>query len=86
MEQLMKKGLDGTRLKTVALVLMVLDHIHYFFEFTGWVPTWFSMLGRSVRRCFCSARWRALRTPMTGSATFSASGQSERRWRHWNFS
>ena len=45
MEQLMKKGLDGTRLKTVALVLMVLDHIHYFFEFTGWVPTWFSMLG-----------------------------------------
>lgn len=46
MEQLMKKGLDGTRLKTVALVLMVLDHIHYFFEFTGWVHTWFSMLGR----------------------------------------
>ena len=46
MEQLMKKGLDGTRLKTVALVLMVLDHIHYFFEFTGWVPTWFNMLGR----------------------------------------
>lgn len=46
MEQLMKKGLDGTRLKTVALVLMVLDHIHYFFEFTGWVPIWFSMLGR----------------------------------------
>ena len=46
MEQLMKKGLDGTRLKTVALVLMVLDHIHYFFEFTGGVPTWFSMLGR----------------------------------------
>ena len=28
MEQLMKKGLDGTQLKTVALVLMVLDHIH----------------------------------------------------------
>ena len=46
MEQLMKKGLDGTQLKTVALVLMVLDHIHYFFEFTGWVPTWFNMLGR----------------------------------------
>ena len=43
MEQLMKKGLDVTQLKTVALVLMVLDHIHYFFEFTGWVPTWFSI-------------------------------------------
>lgn len=46
MDKLTKKGLDGTRLKTVALVLMVLDHIHYFFEFTGWVPIWFSMLGR----------------------------------------
>ena len=46
MEQLMKKGLDGTQLKTIALVLMVLDHIHYFFEFTGCIPTVFSMLGR----------------------------------------
>ena len=46
MDKLTKKGLDGTQLKTIALVLMVLDHIHYFFEFTGWVPTWFSMLGR----------------------------------------
>ena len=46
MDKLTKKGLDGTQLKTIALVLMVLDHIHYFFEFTDWVPTWFSMLGR----------------------------------------
>ena len=46
MDKLTKKGLDGTQLKTIALVLMVLDHIHYFFEFTGWVPTLFSMLGR----------------------------------------
>ena len=46
MEQLMKKGLDGTRLKTVALVLMVLDHIHYFFEFTGVIPEAFSMVAR----------------------------------------
>ena len=46
MDKLTKKGLDGTQLKTIALVLMVLDHIHYFFEFTGWVPTVFSMLGR----------------------------------------
>ena len=34
MDKLTKKGLDGTQLKTIALVLMVLDHIHYFFEFT----------------------------------------------------
>ena len=38
MDKLTKKGLDGTQLKTIALVLMVLDHIHYFFEFTGCIP------------------------------------------------
>ena len=42
----LKKGLDSTQLKTIALALMVLDHIHYFFEFTGCIPTVFSMLGR----------------------------------------
>ena len=29
-----------------ALAPMVLDHIHYFFEFTGCIPTVFNMLGR----------------------------------------
>ena len=42
----LKNGLDGTQLKTIALALMVLDHIHYFFEFTGCIPMVFSMLGR----------------------------------------
>ena len=46
MDKLTKKVLDGTQLKTIALVLMVLDHIHYFFEFTGCIPMVFSMLGR----------------------------------------
>ena len=46
MDKLTKKGLDSTQLKTIALVLMVLDHIHYFFEFTGCIPTVFNMLGR----------------------------------------
>ena len=41
-----KFGLTGTALKTIALVLMVMDNIHYFFEFTGVVPEWFSMLAR----------------------------------------
>lgn len=41
-----RTGLSGTALKTIALVLMVLDHIHYFFGFTGLVPEWFSMLAR----------------------------------------
>ena len=41
-----RAGLSGTALKTIALVLMVLDHIHYFFGFTGLVPEWFSMAAR----------------------------------------
>ncbi len=41
-----RRGLSGFALKYVALALMTLDHIHYFFEFTGWIPQWFSMLGR----------------------------------------
>lgn len=41
-----RPGLDGTTLKLIALGLMLLDHIHYFFEFTGAVPEWFSMLAR----------------------------------------
>jgi len=40
------RGLTGTGLKWIATILMVLDHIHYFFGFTGWIPDWFSMLGR----------------------------------------
>lgn len=39
-------GLTETGLKWIALVTMVLDHIHYFFGFTGAVPEWFSMAGR----------------------------------------
>ena len=46
MGTLTKKGLDGTQLKTIALVLMVMDHLHYFFGFTGAVPEWFSMAAR----------------------------------------
>lgn len=32
------RGLSETGLKWIALVTMVLDHIHYFFSFTGCVP------------------------------------------------
>ncbi len=39
-------GLTGFQLKCIAVVLMVLDHIQYFFEFTGAVPLAFSWLGR----------------------------------------
>ena len=41
-----RAGLSGTALKLVALLLMLMDHIQYFFQFTGAIPPWFSMLGR----------------------------------------
>lgn len=41
-----RRGLTETALKGIALALMVLDHIEYFFSFTGVIPLWFSMLGR----------------------------------------
>ena len=39
-------GLTSTAIKTIALLLMVIDHVYYFFNFTGVVPTWYNMLGR----------------------------------------
>ena len=47
-----KKGLSTAALKWIALGLMVLDHIHYFFGFTGWVPEAFTMLGRLSANLF----------------------------------
>lgn len=47
-----QKGLTTANLKWLALGLMVLDHIHYFFGFTGWVPEVFSMLGRLSANLF----------------------------------
>lgn len=47
-----KKGITGTGLKFMALIFMVLDHISYFFSYTGAVPEWFSMLGRLAMPIF----------------------------------
>lgn len=52
MLQTTNRGLSSTALKTIALVLMLLDHIHYFFAFTGFVPELFSMLGRLAAPLF----------------------------------
>ena len=38
LKTLRARGLSDTSLKEIALALMVLDHIHYFFSFTGAVP------------------------------------------------
>ncbi len=46
------RGLSGTTLKLMALALMLLDHIHYFFAFTGAVPLWFTQAGRLAAPLF----------------------------------
>lgn len=40
-----RKTLTGFQLKYIALGAMLLDHIHYFFEYTGKVPLWFTQVG-----------------------------------------
>ncbi|WP_051541650.1 TraX family protein [Clostridium lundense] len=44
--EISKKGITGFQVKLLALIFMVFDHIHYFFEFTGKVPVAFSWIGR----------------------------------------
>lgn len=46
------RGLSDFALKYIAAALMLLDHIHYFFEFTGKVPLFFSWLGRLAAPLF----------------------------------
>ena len=41
--EICKKRFTDFQLKWIALVLMVMDHIHYFFEFTCKIQEWFSM-------------------------------------------
>ncbi len=47
-----QKGLSGFSLKYLAMALMVLDHIQYFFAYTGKIPVFFSMLGRLAAPLF----------------------------------
>ena len=59
------KGITETGLKWIALVTMVLDHIHYFFSFTGRVPEWFSMVGHTHSRKHYFARVYIISTLMS---------------------
>ncbi|WP_325200269.1 TraX family protein [Oscillibacter sp.] len=52
MESIRTRGLSASGLKWIALALMVLDHIHYMFAYTGRAPEWFSMLGRLAAPLF----------------------------------
>ena len=51
-QNLQTKGLSGFNLKYLAMILMVLDHIHYFFACTGKIPLFFSWLGRLAAPLF----------------------------------
>ncbi len=46
------KGITNFQLKYIAMFAMVLDHIHYMFEYTGKVPAWFSVVGRLAAPIF----------------------------------
>lgn len=49
------KKLTGFQLKYIALGTMLLDHIHYFFDYTGKIPLWFSQIGRIAAPLFLFA-------------------------------
>ena len=48
-------SLSGFQLKYIALITMVFDHIHYFFDYTGKIPIWFTMIGRLAAPLFLFA-------------------------------
>lgn len=52
MQQITTKGLSNFQLKYLAAIFMVLDHIQYFFDFTGKIPLFFSYLGRLAAPIF----------------------------------
>ena len=45
-------SLSGFQLKYIALIAMVFNHIHYFFDYTGKIPIWFTMIGRLAAPLF----------------------------------
>ena len=47
-----QRGLSDFALKYFAMVCMILDHIHYFFSFTGKIPLFFSGIGRLAAPLF----------------------------------
>ncbi|WP_057491377.1 TraX family protein [Streptococcus orisasini] len=49
------KRLTGFQLKYIALGTMLLDHIHYFFDYTGKIPLWFTQIGRMAAPLFLFA-------------------------------
>ena len=69
-----RQGITQNGLKLLALCLMLLDHIYYFFGFTGAIPLVFTWLGR------LSAWWRAGPIPAAKRAISCASGCWGQAW------
>ena len=64
-------GLSGTALKMVALVTMLLDHIHYFLGIQVWCRSGSAWQEELVDRYFYSAWWRDLPIPEAERNIFS---------------
>lgn len=47
-----KHGLDGFQLKIFALIVMTIDHIHYFMPESVGIPYWFTLIGRLAAPIF----------------------------------
>lgn len=47
-----EKGLTGFQLKIIGLILMVFDHVHEFFDYSGNIPIAFKWVGRIVAPIF----------------------------------
>lgn len=45
------KGLSGTQLKIIGIIMMVFDHLYYMFHING-IPYWFHWVGRPVAPIF----------------------------------
>lgn len=67
-----QRGLSDFALKYFAMVCMILDHIHYFFSFTGKIPLFFSWIAGLPPRCSSSVSWRVFFTRTTGKNIFCA--------------
>jgi len=46
------KVLNSNQFKILLAIMMVVNHIHYFFEFTGKIPKSFELIGYCVAPCF----------------------------------
>lgn len=69
--EICKKGFTDFQLKWIALVLMVMDHIHYFSSLQVRYRNGFPCWADYRLRCFCFACWKVSNIPGTVKNIFS---------------